>query len=386
METLRRFFFSPEHIESLLDPLFGDSLHSKRLRSLADGTIGVLYAAEVGLAAIGRGLAAARLLDPKHAIKQIDRLVSNKNVSPWLLSPLWAKHCLHDKKEIRINLDWTDFQADDHTTLVAALQTTHGRAEALLWKTYKKSSLKNNQRAYEKEFLEKLREIIPSDLSTTIIADRGFGATTIYETMNELKFDYIVRFRQNIHISHGTYAAKPASEWANTNGRMKTIRQARITQQAFPVASVFLMQDKGMKDPWCIVSSNPTLESAKAKAYYAKRFTIEELFRDVKDGRYGLGLNNVRIEKESRRDVMIWLIVLAVWLLTELGQAGEDVGMDKKLKVNTSPKRQHSLLKQGLFWMMLLPGRSDQDFLKLTRRFGERLQDSVIFRLLSEEK
>ena len=386
MERIRAFFFSPEHVHSLFDPLFGDTMHAKRVRSLSDGTLGVLYAAEVGVAAIGRGLAVARALEVKHSIKQVDRLLSNKALSPWEVSGIWAAHCIGDQKEIVINLDWTDFEADDHVTLVAATQTGQGRAQALLWKTYKKSELKSNQNKHQKEFLTNLQKMIPKEVKATIVADRGFGSIETYQTLIDLKFEYIIRFKQNIHIAHGNHAAKPASEWANTNGRMKVLRNARVTQAGFPAGSVFLMKDHGMKDSWCIVASNPTLQSMEVKAFYGKRFTIEELFRDIKNGRYGLGLSEVRIEKESRRDVLIWLVVLATWLLTELGQAGEDVGLDKTLKVNTSARRQYSLFRHGLFWMELLPGRSDEVFSKLVRRFGERIRDSVIFRLLSGEK
>ena len=38
--------------------------------SLANGVVGVLHAAALGIHAIGRGLADALDLDPKHAIKQ----------------------------------------------------------------------------------------------------------------------------------------------------------------------------------------------------------------------------------------------------------------------------------------------------------------------------
>lgn len=386
MERPARFLVDPTDLEPLLDPLFGESLHAKRIRSLSDGALGVLHAAELGISAIGRGLAAARGLATKHSIKQIDRLLSNQALDPWKLANIWAKHCLQTQTEWMVNLDWTDFEADDHVMLVAAAQTGHGRAQALLWKTYKKSSLKDRQVNYEREFLEKLRSIIPPEVKTTVVADRGFGSTTMYQLLAELQFDYIIRFKQNIHISHGDHPAKPASEWAYDNGRMRTLRKARITQAGFPVGSVFLVKERGMKEPWCIVASQEALESSKAKEAYGKRFTIEELFRDIKNGRMGLGLSEVRMGKEARRDVMMWLVVLAVWLLTELGQAGEDVGLDGQLKSNTSPHRQHSLLRQGLMWMELLPTRKPDVLQKLAHRFGERLQRSPIFSLLAMEK
>jgi len=47
--------------------------------------VGVIHATSVALHAIGRGLARAMGLDPKHATKQVDRLVGNTDVVMSLL-------------------------------------------------------------------------------------------------------------------------------------------------------------------------------------------------------------------------------------------------------------------------------------------------------------
>jgi hypothetical protein len=41
---------------------------------------------------------------------------------------------------------------------------------------------------------------------------------------------------------------------------------------------------------------------------------------------------------------------VAYVLLTLLGAAGEQLGFDKKLKVNTVKTRTHSLIRQGMFY------------------------------------
>ncbi|MBK8238864.1 MAG: hypothetical protein IPK74_25350 [Deltaproteobacteria bacterium] len=43
-------------------------------------------------------------------------------------------------------------------------------------------------------------------------------------------------------------------------------------------------------------------------------------------------------------------------LLTLLGAAGEEIGIDRYLKVNTSKRRQLSLLRQGSEWYALIDG------------------------------
>jgi hypothetical protein len=56
---------------------------------------------------------------------------------------------------------------------------------------------------------------------------------------------------------------------------------------------------------------------------------------------YDRGLSSVRIADPQRRDRLLLLNAFAVVLLTLLGAAGESLGMDRHLKVNTVKTRSH---------------------------------------------
>jgi len=81
---------------------------------------------------IGRVLALARGLEPRHSVKQVDRLLSNSRVDAWELFPSWVPMVLAERTEATVALDWTDFDRDDLATLCAYLLTNHGRATPLL--------------------------------------------------------------------------------------------------------------------------------------------------------------------------------------------------------------------------------------------------------------
>ena len=108
--------------------------------------------------------------------------------------------------------------------------------------------------------------------------------------------------------------------------------------------------------------------------YY--RWGIEPAFRDTKDLRFGLGLSSVRIADPQRRDRLLLLNAFAVVLLTRLGAAGESLGMDRHLKVNTARTRSHSLFRQGCMLYDLIPNMPEHRLRPLVERFAEMLQQS----------
>ena len=65
-------------VRAFIDRLYRGDLHAKRVDSLAAATLGVMAGASLAVAMIGQALAQARGLVTKHAIKQVDRLLSNQ--------------------------------------------------------------------------------------------------------------------------------------------------------------------------------------------------------------------------------------------------------------------------------------------------------------------
>ncbi|NNC00390.1 IS4 family transposase, partial [Corallococcus exiguus] len=144
----RKVAINEEQVLAFLENLFEEDLHAKRVLSLAHATLGVVHAASLSVHAIGQAL------------------------------------------------DWTDFEADDHTTLVASLVTSHGRATPLLWLTLQKSALSGNRAQAEDELLLRLKECVPEGVKVTVLADRGFADQRLYALLAQAGFEYVVRFRK----------------------------------------------------------------------------------------------------------------------------------------------------------------------------------------------
>src|SRR5829696_5235710 len=198
-------------IEAFIDGLYGTDLHAKRIASLAGATLGVMRAASLAVAMIGQALAQARGLVTKHAIKQVDRLLSNHGIDVWESFARWVPHQIGVRQEVLVAMDWTDFDHDDQATLVLSLVTDHGRAAPLLWISVWKDELTKQRNDFEDACLRRLADLIPPGCRVTILADRGFGDQKLFAFLAELGFGYVIRFRGNIHVTDADGQTRPAA-------------------------------------------------------------------------------------------------------------------------------------------------------------------------------
>jgi hypothetical protein len=363
-----------------LSRLFADDVHAKRVYSLANATLGVISGASLAVNTIGHGLALARGKHTKHAIKQVDRLLSNAGIDVDELAPRWVAHVVGPRRNIVVAMDWTDFDADDQSTIMLSLVSNHGRSTPLLWLTVDKATLKNHRNAYEDRVLRRLAEALPADVKVLILADRGFGDQKLYRFLTEeLKFDYLIRFRGNIAVTSAEGETRLAADWVGVGGRPRTLRNALVTADGYQVGTVVCVHARDMKEPWCLAASTTTDTAKHLMKTYGKRWGIESGFRDTKDLRFGMGMASIRVSTPQRRDRLWLLNAFAVALLTLLGAAGEALGYDRHLKSNTSKKRTHSLFRQGAMLYDLIPTMPEPRLRPLIERFAAMLRELHAF-------
>lgn len=367
---MRRPIKRVDFVHDFLAGIFAEDLHAKRVASLANGVLGIMTSASLAVSIIGHSLAQARGLLGKHAIKQVDRLLSNQGIVVWDMFAAWVTQVIGQRKAIVVAMDWTDFDADDQTTLALNLVSNHGRATPLLWLTVLKDELKDSRNDFEDLCLARLAAILPDGVAVTILADRGFGDTKLFGFLDTLGFDYVIRFRGNIHVTAADGETRAAAAWVGKGGRARKLRDAEVTAARHKVGAVVCVHARDMKAAWCLAASNAEATAREITNHYARRWTIEPGFRDTKDLRFGMGLGVLRIADPQRRDRLLLLNAFAIVLLTLLGAAGESLGMDRHLKVNTAKRRTHSLFRQGCMLYELIPNMPDVRLRPLVERFG----------------
>ena len=369
---------SPGQVHAFVEELLGDDVHAKRVLSFASGVVGVLHGAALGIHAIGRGLAHAQGLNPKHTVKQIDRLLSNAGITVWQWFEQWVTFLVASRDAVVVALDWTEFDKDDQSTIAMYLVTKHGRATPLIWKTVVKSQLKDRRSGYELEVIERLHEILPAATKVTLLADRGFADQKLFAYLETLGWSYAIRFRELIKVTQGDRTMS-AREWVPLGGHAKMLRDVLITKDKTAIAAVVVKHQKGMKEAWCIATNCVDLGAAGVVKLYARRFTIEETFRDIKDNHFGMGLSATHIGDPQRRDRLLLIAAMAQALLTLLGAAGEACGLDRMLKSNTVKTRTMSLYNQGCWYYGAIPNMPSERLLPLMQEFGRLLSAHAAF-------
>jgi hypothetical protein len=370
----RRKALGLEDTRAFMDQVFGQGLHGARVMALGNAVAGVVRAAGLAIHAIGRAYATLANIEPRHGIKQVDRLLSSR-VSMEDALRCWVQFVVADHPSIVLAMDWTDFEADDHVTLYVAMVTTNGRALPLAWKTVKKSALAGQQSRLEEEMIERLHDWLPKNTRVTLLADRGFGRVELYRLLDSLHWDYVIRFKQDVLVDDGQGTCQKAAAWVPPNGRIRVLSGASVTARRIETAAVVVVKAKRMKEPWCLATSLQ-LTGQEIVRLYGRRFTVEETFRDTKDLNFGMGLSATHIRRADRRDRLLLLVALAHSLLSLLGVASERSGMDRTLKANTVKRRTHSLFRQGAIWYDLLPDLSEERIERLLTAFDQVLLEN----------
>jgi hypothetical protein len=325
----------------------GANLHQRQVLSFSHGVLGAMYSERAGLAHFGRAMARVRGASAKHAIKQLDRLLSNDKIPDDEVFRRLLGFALSNRSACVVALDWTEYAAEGHHRIALSLVTRHGRATPLIWRIVRAEDLKDHRNDHEDELLRRFKRLMPATLSEVILlADRGFGDIKLYDMLrNELGFHYVIRFKDCIHVE-AEGQTRTGAEWVPRNGKARLLRGARVTGEKYEVGAVVAVKRKGMKDNWLLATSLPW-GGDRVVQLYGRRFTIEENFRDEKDDRFGYGSLEVPIDSPQRRTRFLQIIAISTILLTLFGAAGERLGLDALLRANTVKRRTHSLFRQG---------------------------------------
>ena len=106
--------------------------------------------------------------------------------------------------------------------------------------------MKDTRNDYEDAGLRRLAEVLPDGVTATILADRGFADTKLFEFLTELGFGYVIQLRGNTKVRAADGTTRPAANWIGQGGRARKLRDATVTEAHCPVGAAVCVHAKGM--------------------------------------------------------------------------------------------------------------------------------------------
>jgi hypothetical protein len=347
-------------------------VHEKRIEALVDCAEGLVKAQKLVPAAIGRAMSGR----PKHNIKRVDRTLANTaiHVQRWTIFQALAHHLLDGNPRPEVVVDWTQ-ALGTFRALVAAVPTG-GRAIAILAQVHPESKLGN--RTVQRRFLQLLGRVLPAGCRPVIITDAGFHGP-FFRDVEKLGWKFLGRIRGTAtahRVADGQRVSKNdlydiATRQAKDLGAFRLYRGPRsipcrlVLVKKPPKARMLpppTTKDereyrKSCRDPWLLATSMEDC-AAHVVATYAKRMQIEETFRDAKNHRFGWAFSTARSACPERIATLLLLAALAMYAVTIIGLAAEQLGAQAAYRANTVRRRVLSLFVLGCQVML----RQDRSF------------------------
>ena len=293
------------------------ALRLSQAKTLADLVEAAVHVRRGTLSALGRSLPPGTAA--KHRIKRAWRFCANDRVHVADVMPAVVRRLTRKRrKPLLVALDWTDVRGF-HTLMAAAV--LKGRAVPLLWASYTTGQLHRSQNSFEEGLLRLLVSMLPGGVRVILVADRGFGRAALAKTCHDLRLRYLIRVKPDVRVTHPSYAGR-LDDYPIRRGMWRVLSGAEYRSDKVVSLNVVIRWKRGLPpkrdEPWFLVT-NLDGNAVRLTDLYAKRMAVEELFRDGKDGRYGLGLGQTQVTTPARLDRLILILALAILLLTGLG-------------------------------------------------------------------
>ncbi len=357
--------------------------HEKRLNCLLRSVEGVLHEGKLSLSHIGRHLKGN--IKVKNKIKSVDNLLGNMKlmVERKAIYRAMTAVFLRGHKEIDVIVDWSSCESHEQHILKASV-VMRGRSITLYEEVHPEKKLGNE--IIHRAFLGKLKEIIPSGIAVVIITDAGFR-TEWFEMVLEMGWHFIGRIISNMQFRYeGKTEWEPCfSVYSKATGVPQYLGKVLLAKSRQLPCGLYLYHDKkrrkevtqkqkrknllgkmeksyskANREPWLLATSLPGRQTAgdKMVVKYRYRMRIEHEFRDTKNTRWGIGLENSRTKNIERLQILLLIGYLAIFALWLTGLAAEQKKLHYAYQANTiRTRRVLSLVYLGLQIILHEPNR-----------------------------
>ncbi len=317
-----------------------------RVVNLAAVALGILRSKSLQMGQIVTALPLAGIRDSLK--KRVQRFLKNASVTVDDYYQPLAKRILHrlvaGGARLHLTLDRTEW--GDCNVLYVCVGW-RGRALPVLWRMLGPGA---SSFAEQKELLAVVAAWLPQGARVLLLGDREFGTGVLAQWALKQGWDLCLRLRAHEYVRR---VGTPYFEMLPLvlPGERRFWPHVAFTQQhAVEGLNLAMYWAPTAAEPWYLITTEPT--GKRACASYAKRFRIEEMFKDFKNNGRGFGLELTGVRHADRlARLLLALALVYTWLL--LWGAYVIASGQQKL-VDNVRKPTLSLLQTGLRFVMQL--------------------------------
>jgi hypothetical protein len=293
------------------------SLRLSQAKTLAALVAAAMRVERASLANLGRRMLGAA----KHQIKRGWRFCANDRVEPAdAMRGVVGRLARKRTKPLLVALDWVDVRG--FQTLVASA-VLKGRSTPLCWASCEGHTYdgQRSRNAFEESLLLVLRSMVPTRVRVILLADRGFGRCALAAFCRRHGFSYLIRIQPKVTVKlrgfHGKLLDYPVSK-----GIAKVLRDVAYRADGAVEQHVVVRWPTNLppkRDECWFLMTDLKGTAHRLCALYARRMTIEQLFRDHKSKRNGWSLRDTQLKTPQRLDRLLLVLALAYLLLCGVG-------------------------------------------------------------------
>jgi hypothetical protein len=326
------------------------SMRLSRAKTLGALVVGAMKMRGAGVLALGRAMEGTAA--PKHRIKRAWRFLRNPDVEQLEVSAGIFRRFAPPQGRIIVLCDWTDLTP--YQQLVLSLPRD-GRSMPFLSLTIFKQAGSGAMVRTERKILAYLAGMAPKDRQLVLVADRGFGNSRWIGDVRKWGWSFVQRISGylTVDLPEREYIGPVEEMGVKRGAAAKDWGQGTVTQEHAFSARVVSVWAQDAKEPWVLATDLVDIPTAEVIRLYKRRMWIEATFRDLKNRRWGLGLDSTRLSQPARHDRLFLVLAIAYALLCCFGAAAEASNVDRLLKANTVNERAMTLARIGFCYLQV---------------------------------
>jgi len=208
--------------------------------------------------------------------------------------------------------------------------------------SHNSSSVKYEQYAH---LFEQATTLLPQKVEIIFLADRGFVCKALMRRLQQLRWNWRIRIKGNQKLRTTGSFITPKTLPLSPGKALLYSRRLNFGE-GLECISLSAGWARGSQEPWYVLSAD--VASIEVFMDYARRFGIEEGFRDEKSG--GCGLESGRIRDARKLERLLLVISTAQIIAVSEGMSATLEG--EREEVDPHKIRNLSFFQIGLRWIL----------------------------------